>query len=66
MYKGLFIGLVIVGAVLIVLGFQAADSVQSEVSEAFTGTPSDQSIWYFVLGGLALLAGGGGLLMKRP
>ncbi len=66
MYKGLFIGLVIVGAILIILGFQATESVQSEVSEAFTGTPSDRSVWYFVLGALALLAGGGGLLMKRP
>jgi hypothetical protein len=65
MQKGIFLALVVIGVVLLVLGFQAADSLQSEVSEVFTGTPSDRSVWYFALGTVAVLAGGGGLLFNR-
>ncbi|TVP82612.1 MAG: DUF3185 family protein [Puniceicoccaceae bacterium] len=65
MHKGISIALLIVGVILLVFGFQAADSFQSEVSEAFTGTPSDRSMWFFITGVIALCAGAGGLFMAR-
>ncbi|MCC5805996.1 MAG: DUF3185 family protein [Opitutales bacterium] len=65
MNRGFFFALLIAGVVLIIFGFQAADSIQSDVSEAVTGTPSDRSLWLFVLGIIALFAGAGGLFFRR-
>ena len=39
------IALLVVGAVLIIFGMQASASVGSRLSELFTGTPSDRTIW---------------------
>ncbi len=64
MTKGLYIGLLIVGVILLVLGFGAADSLFSNVSEAVTGAPSDRSIWLIVLGVLATVIGGLGMLRR--
>ena len=38
---------------LLIYGINASDSLGSEVKEAFTGTPSDQSIW-LIVGGVLL------------
>ena len=50
--------LVIVGIVLIVMGVIAMDSFGSDVSRFFTGSPTDKSVWMFIAGVLALIAGG--------
>jgi hypothetical protein len=52
--------IVVLGVVLLVMGFSAADSVGSSFSRFFTGHPTDRSMW-LMLGGVAciLLAGGG-------
>jgi len=42
------------GIVLLVLGFTAMDSVGSDISRFFTGSPTDKSVW-MVIGGLAAL-----------
>jgi hypothetical protein len=55
----------VAGVILVIFGFNASDSIASEVSEVFTGNPTDRSIWMLVGGaalgifGLALLARGG-------
>ncbi|MGH8021682.1 MAG: DUF3185 family protein [Opitutaceae bacterium] len=64
MTKGLYIALLIVGVILLVFGFGAADSFSSEVSEAVTGSPSDRSIWLIVLGVIATVIGGLGMLRR--
>ena len=60
------LALIIGGIVLIVFGINAADSLGSDVSRFFTGSPSDESIW-LLIGGIVMLAvGTGGLtLFKR-
>lgn len=65
MQRGIFIALIMIGVVLLIFGFQAADSIQSDISEAVTGTPSDRSVWFFIGGLIALFAGLGGLVWRR-
>lgn len=59
------IALLVVGVVLLIFGFQASDSLSSEVSEAVQGAPSNKSIWLIALGIIGVLAGGIGLF-RRP
>lgn len=49
---GIGIALLIVGIVLLVYGFNASDSVSSHVSRAFTGAPTNKTVWLLV-GGIA-------------
>ena len=52
MNKGIGIALLVVGIVLIAYGFNASDSVSSGVSRAFTGAPTNKTMW-LLLGGAA-------------
>ena len=52
------------GVVLIVYGIAAADSFSSSISEAFTGSPTDRTIW-LLAGGAALAVVGGYGLSRR-
>jgi Ca2+/Na+ antiporter len=51
------IALMVIGGILLVLGFTAADSIASEISEFFTGNPTDRAIWLLLGGAAALVAG---------
>jgi hypothetical protein len=65
MNKPLSFALVAIGIVLLVLAFFAGDSVSSEFSKLFKGTPDNRTIVLGVLGFLALLAGGMSLSRTR-
>lgn len=54
------IGVVIlaVGVVLLVMGLRAMDSIGSQFSKFFTGSPSDRAVW-MTLGGIAAILIGG-------
>ena len=56
-YQILSIGLLIGGVVLAIFGFMAADSFSSDVSNVFTGTPTDKSMW-MIIGGIVLASVG--------
>ncbi|MCD6049618.1 MAG: rane protein [Verrucomicrobia bacterium] len=58
MNKYLGIALLVGGAILIVFGLQASDSFSSDVSRAFTGNPTDKSMWMLVGGIVAAIVGG--------
>ncbi len=62
MNKPISIALVVVGVILLVLGAQASGSFTSNVSEAFTGAPSDKTIWLIVGGALCSILGVVGLI----
>lgn len=49
--------LIVVGVVLLIMGIRAFDSFGSQVSEFFTGSPSDRAVW-LTLGGIAALIAG--------
>jgi hypothetical protein len=46
-----------IGIVLLVFGFNASHSFSSDVSRAFTGNPTDKSIWLLVGGAVAVIVG---------
>ncbi len=64
MTQVLGIGLIIAGAVMLFMGVQASQSFTSEVSEVFTGSPTDKAMW-LLIGGPALAVMGIALLFMR-
>jgi hypothetical protein len=65
MNKVLGLALLVVGVVLLVMGFNSADSIGSHFSRFFTGNPTDKSIWLILGGGVSILLGAGGLIASR-
>lgn len=57
------LALLIAGIVLIIYGVNASESIGSDFSRLFTGSPTDKTIWLLV-GGLVLAALGAGGLMR--
>jgi uncharacterized membrane protein YidH (DUF202 family) len=53
------VGLAIValGVVLLVFGFNESHSFSSNVSRAFTGNPTDRSMWFIAGGAVAVIVG---------
>ena len=45
------------GVVLIVLGINAANSFNSDVSRFFTGSPTDKAVWMLIAGVIAAIVG---------
>ncbi|RAJ98972.1 DUF3185 family protein [Aliidiomarina maris] len=62
MDKVISIAILVVGVILLYFGYQESQSVASEVSEAFTGQPTDNSIWFLVGGAVLAIIGLGGLV----
>lgn len=53
---------VVVGVILLAMGLNASEAFASEVSEFFSGSPTNKAIWMMIGGAAALVAGGYGLL----
>ena len=62
MNKILSLVLLVGGIVLIIYGVNASNSIGSDFSRLFTGSPTDKSIWLLVGGVVAALIGAGGLM----
>ncbi|MBA4138426.1 MAG: hypothetical protein C0518_14040 [Opitutus sp.] len=65
MNKPVSVALLVVGIILLVYGFNASNSVSSDISRTFTGNPTDKSIWFLVGGGAAAVIGLFGLFSGR-
>lgn len=57
MTRGIGVGLIVLGIILLIFGFQASESAGAEIQEFFTGTPPDRAIWMIAGGAFALVAG---------
>lgn len=57
--------LVIVGAILLYLSYQASQSLASEASEVLTNQPTDTTLWYLFGGVAAVIIGLYALLKGR-
>jgi uncharacterized membrane protein YidH (DUF202 family) len=68
MNKALGIALLVVGVILLIWGINASESVGSQISETFTGKPTDKTIWMIIGGVVSGLTGLGLLLFtgSRP
>lgn len=64
MKNPLALALMAIGVLLIVFGIFSAESLGSEFSKFFTGSPSEKSIWLLIGGVGALIAGL--VLARRP
>jgi hypothetical protein len=62
MNKIISLAFLAVGVVLIVYGIHANNTVGSDFSRFFTGSPTDKSIWLLIGGFIAGVIGLGGLL----
>lgn len=63
MNKLISLALLVCGLVLIIYGVNASESLGSDFSRLFTGSPTDKTIWLLV-GGVVLAAFGAGGLMR--
>jgi uncharacterized membrane protein YidH (DUF202 family) len=64
MNKPICIGLLAAGVALIVIGINATNSFNSDVSRFFTGSPTDKAVWMLIGGIVAAVVGLIGLM--RP
>lgn len=48
-----------VGIILLVLGIRATETFGSQVSEFFTGSPTDRAIWLIIGGAVLVIVGAG-------
>ena len=62
MTKILSLGLLIAGIVLMIYGINASESISSDFSRLFTGSPTDRTVWFLIGGIAATILGAGGLL----
>jgi len=53
MNKAIALGLLVAGIVLTIFGISASNSVGSSFSRAFTGNPTNHSLW-LLIGGIAM------------
>lgn len=49
--------LLIVGIILLYLGYQSSQGLDDQVSEAITGNFTDSTVWYWILGAASGVAG---------
>jgi len=64
MNKAFSFALIVVGAVLLIYGINASESIGSDISRLFTGSPTDEAVWLTLGGIVALALGIGGLAMR--
>ena len=62
MNRGIALGLLVAGILLLIWGSQASDSFSSSVSRAFNGAPTDKTIWLIGAGAVLALGGAAGLV----
>jgi len=64
MIKLLSIALLVGGIILIIYGVSASNSIGSDFSRLFTGSPTDKSIWLLIAGIIGAVVGAGGLMRR--
>jgi hypothetical protein len=62
MVKAFSLALLVGGVMLLIYGSRASNSLGSDISRFFTGSPTDKAIWMLVGGGVLGIIGLVGLL----
>lgn len=67
MSKNQIIGIVllVVGVILLYFGYEASQSVGEQVVEGVSGSFTDSTVWYLVLGAAAAIGGLAMLVFRR-
>lgn len=58
------LALLVAGLVLIIYGINASESISSDFSRFFTGSPTDRTIWFLFAGIAAAALGSSGLIYE--
>jgi hypothetical protein len=64
MNKPISLVLLVTGISLLIYGVSASDSLGSDFSRFFTGSPTDKTMWLLIGGAAATVAGAAGLLSR--
>ena len=51
------IALLVIGVILVVYGINGSNSISSNVSQTFTGSPTNKTIWLLISGCAACIVG---------
>ena len=62
MYKAFSLALLVGGVALAIFGISASQSLSSDISRFFTGSPTDKTVWMLVGGVVLFIVGLVGLL----
>ena len=62
LYKTIALALLVVGILLAISGISASQSLGSDISRFFTGSPTDKAIWMLVGGAVLSVVGLVGVL----
>lgn len=62
MNKPVSLVLLVVGIILIIYGVSASESIGSDFSRFFTGSPTDRTIWFLIGGAVATAIGLAGVM----
>jgi hypothetical protein len=62
MNKPISLALLVGGIICLIYGVSASDSIGSDFSRFFTGSPTDKTMWLLIGGGIATAIGATGLL----
>ena len=57
MTKMLSVALLAAGIILLIFGFNASNSLGSDLSRFFTGSPTDKAVWMLVSGAVLAVVG---------
>jgi len=64
MNKPISLVLLVTGISLLIYGVSASDSLSSDFSRFFTGSPTDKTMWLLIGGAAAAVAGAAGLVLR--
>jgi len=62
MNKAIFLSVLVGGVALVIFGIGASNSLGSDISRFFTGSPTDKAIWMLIGGVVLSIVGLAGLL----
>ena len=65
MNKMIAVAMLVAGIVLLGFGFNASNSLSSDVSRFFTGSPTDKAVWMLIGGAVLAILGVVGLMRGR-
>ena len=60
------IALLVLGLILLFLGYQSSQGWDDQISEAITGEYTDTTVWYWVTGGVSTVVGLVMISLKGP
>ncbi len=59
------IALLVVGGLLILWGYNESQSLGSQLTKLYSGNPTENTLFYYIGGGVCLLLGAANLLRKK-